>query len=120
MVIAQCPNGNALPYISLKCAGEGCVDVGKPCSADADCGSASQTAVSCQSVLAAPEPKDMQNDMSFLKVLPVEASSSTYCPKMSASTVPLFYFLESTFISLYFDQGGLLGVVRNLQEYVPT
>jgi hypothetical protein len=96
MVVAQCPNGNSLPYVSLKCAGEGCVDVLKPCSADTDCGSAGQTTMSCQKVCEAPTPQDMQNEIGFLKVTPDEASSSDFCPKMSASTVSRVFFRQTT------------------------
>jgi hypothetical protein len=47
MTIAKCGSGTVIPFAKVQCRGDGCVDLWKPCDADADCGGSANTAVVC-------------------------------------------------------------------------
>jgi hypothetical protein len=55
--LAQCPESR-IPYVSIKCAGEGCVDVLKTCDSDDACGGSKNTKMSCLKLAGAPTTKE--------------------------------------------------------------
>jgi hypothetical protein len=54
--LAKCPNSR-VPYVSIKCAGDGCIDIFKTCSDDGACGGASNSNMKCQGLADSPTTK---------------------------------------------------------------
>ena len=103
-VVAKCPN-SLLPYFSLQCAGDGCMDLLKPCNNDADCGGASNTAVKCYKLLK-PEDLDAktmfegmaETDMIFSKEDPGRFNADSVCRQQ-------------------YGRDGILGMVKELKTF---
>ena len=101
--VAKCPS-SSMPFVKIQCRGEGCVDAGKPCNSDDECGGSGNSQMKCFRMMS---DDTMDASKMYTKVAEVATLMGPNPPSYSSS-----------FCSSIYGDKGMLGMVTDAKTWL--